>query len=178
MWRQRSKRRRKSISSINDINVFNSNIAVASKDLSVVHISKIISKNVKNCLEIYHKKQEYGNGKVYLFDNKDNICEIPRIKNLFILKNDFCIKVSRNYFFSTCLTKDKIKISINQKDISKYNFFLKNNLGNETVIKLNNKKKKCKSYKINCIYEIDNKDLNYVSILLKNKDIIINELIL
>ena len=168
----------KSISSINDINVFNSNIAVASKDLSVVHISKIISKNVKNCLEIYHKKQEYGNGKVYLFDNKDNICEIPRIKNLFILKNDFCIKVSRNYFFSTCLTKDKIKISINQKDISKYNFFLKNNLGNETVIKLNNKKKKCKSYKINCIYEIDNKDLNYVSILLKNKDIIINELIL
>ncbi len=168
----------KSISSINYINVFNSNIGVASKDLSVAHISKIISKNVKDCLEIYHKKQEYGNGKIYLYDNKDNICEISKIKNLFILKNDFCIKVNRNYFYSTCLTKKKIKININQKNISKYDFFLKNNLGNEIKIKLNNKKKNCESYKLNCVYEIDNKDLNYVSILLKNENIVINELIL
>ena len=164
----------KSISSINNIYVSNSKYGIASKDLSVVYISKIISKDVNECLAMYQKKQEYGYGKIYLLNNSNNICDITSAENLIISEINICKNVHRNHFYTICWYNDYINISFNLKNFSNYFLFLKDKLGKEKKINLKNKKKKCKKNNLNCEYEVVIKNLDYKLISLKKNDNTIN----
>lgn len=163
-----------SISSINDIYVSNSKYGIASKDLSVAYISKIISKDVNECLAMYQKKQEYGYGKIYLLKNPINICDITNTENLIIGEINICKNVDRNHFYTICWSNDYINISFNVKNFSNYDLFLKDKLGKEKKISLKNKNKKCKKINLNCEYEVVIKNLEYKLISLKKNDITIN----
>ena len=52
----------KSIISINDIEIHDTNLGVASKDSSIVTINNISLNNIDTCLSAYNKKQEYSGG--------------------------------------------------------------------------------------------------------------------
>jgi len=60
----------KSLSKINKLNISSSNIAIASKDSSLVEINEIKTKIINKCLSAYKKKQEFWGGKIIV--NKSN----------------------------------------------------------------------------------------------------------
>ena len=56
-----------------DIDVKNSNLAVATKDSSSTKIKNLINFNIKKCLSSYKKKQEFDGGSIFISNsNKCN----------------------------------------------------------------------------------------------------------
>ena len=51
---------------IKTINVLNSTIGVASKDYSITKANSVFIKNVKSCLELYSKKQEFSGASLFI----------------------------------------------------------------------------------------------------------------
>ena len=71
---------------INNINVNNSKLGIASKDGSIANIFNVNLKNVDTCLGAYNKKQEFSGG--YIKINKfkcDNFIKENVIDNQFLL---------------------------------------------------------------------------------------------
>lgn len=64
---------------INDINISNSFIGIASKDSSKVQINNMQTKDVKYCLAVYQKKQEYGPSFIDI-GKIDRICRVNYIQ--------------------------------------------------------------------------------------------------
>lgn len=63
----------KSILEAIDINVKNSNLAIATKDSSSTKIQNLINFNIKQCLSSYKKKQEFDGGSIFISNsNKCN----------------------------------------------------------------------------------------------------------
>ncbi len=63
---------------IENANVFNSNIALVSKDSSILNVKVFNHKNVNICASAYNKKQEFDGAIIFLKDNK---CKIENINN-------------------------------------------------------------------------------------------------
>ena len=51
---------------VKKINVLNSTIGVASKDYSITKANSVFIKNVKSCLELYNKKQEFSGASLFI----------------------------------------------------------------------------------------------------------------
>lgn len=166
----------RSITAIEKISIHNSNIGIASKDSSVVYLSNILSKNVSKCLSVYQKKQEYGIGTIYLLNNKNNVCKVKVTKNLKILNNDICKKISKNYFYTICKIDKKFKISIENKSYIDGVFVVENYLGKKVILNFS-EDKNCHNDKIYCSYVFENDD-NYKSIILKFGNIEVKETLL
>ena len=75
---------------IENASVFNSNIALVSKDSSILDVKIIDHKNINICASAYNKKQEFDGAIIFLKDNK---CKIENInKDVFsevILSDEF-----------------------------------------------------------------------------------------
>ena len=72
---------------LNDIQISNSEICLASKDLSTIKGDNILLSNSKIGISVFQKKEEYGPGSVYLSNyNSKNIYEEFLIENKSILK--------------------------------------------------------------------------------------------
>ena len=56
----------KSFVTLNEININNANMGIASKDSSVVNLKNANIKNLEICLSAYNKKQEYNGGFIYM----------------------------------------------------------------------------------------------------------------
>ena len=61
---------------IENASVFNSNIALVSKDSSILDVKIIDHKNINICASAYNKKQEFDGAIIFLKDNK---CKIENI---------------------------------------------------------------------------------------------------
>ena len=50
----------KSFAEINNLNIKNTNLAIAIKDSSVTFVSNFTGENINSCINAYRKKQEFG----------------------------------------------------------------------------------------------------------------------
>jgi len=144
----------KSIATMRTGIISNANIGIASKDLSKVYLSNNLKiKDVNKCLDAYQKKQEYGEGQIYLSE-KFSSCNFSK-GNLNIKINDSnsCLLVDRNYFYNTCITNKKIIFKVNKPLFEDSSFLIEILLNNKKMTK-SIKASDCK-YNF-CIYEYDN----------------------
>ena len=61
---------------IENVKIFDSNIALVSKDSSILSVKIIDHKNINICASAYNKKQEFDGAIIFLKDNK---CKIENI---------------------------------------------------------------------------------------------------
>lgn len=66
----------KSSLKINEASILNSKIALAAKDLSILSVNNLKTKNVSSCGEVYQKKQEFGGA---ILEIKNSNCLLPVI---------------------------------------------------------------------------------------------------
>ena len=110
----------KSIFSITNVSVFQTNIAFASKDLSVLNLSNLYIKNNGLCLAAFKKKDEYGPGIINVLDDSlnDRLLELE-CKKTYLLELESEIK-----------NKDKL-FNVNSSNV--YDQLYGNKFGKKTI---------------------------------------------
>ena len=163
----------KSVVTINDANLSSSAIGIAVKDLSEVHLKKIIHSNLNECINLYQKKQEYGYGTLY--SNKIDNCYVS-IKNGSIHNiGNVCETIIKNYYFDVCIKNKKINITMQNIFPEKSTLLLKgfDNKNSQFYYDyghaIKDKFKLACIKKINCIGDINFKH-NFVEIELIDKN--------
>ena len=144
---------------VNKLNIKSSDIGVASKDSSEVNISNLIHQNTRFCTSVYQKKQEFGPAIIRL--PKINDCNHKIENNSKIFYENICKTVKNNYFFNSCITKDKVilelKKPIPENAILFVNKFI---MKNEKSVTLNHK---CSKVKL-CSLSFDKIITNKISV--------------
>jgi hypothetical protein len=124
----------KSLVAINKAYLNNANIGLAVKDLSEVSLHSIKQNNLKECINVYQKKQEFGPGTIILNKNI-NDCEVNLKNGSILVRGNSCMKVEKNYFYNSCIKNGSIQVAIKKPLPSSSLFYL--NVRDDKTKKIN-----------------------------------------
>jgi hypothetical protein len=115
----------KSHASLVSASIMNAEVGLASKDQSFVSVGGDFTlDDVAVCLWAYQKKQEFGVGAVNYRALPDG-CSTKGVNGKGT-NPESCLYVSRNYFFSTCVSEDSATVKLAQEIPENFSLVLKN----------------------------------------------------
>lgn len=104
----------RSLVSLRNVSIADANIGIASKDLSRVSLSGMVSiKDAETCLTAYQKKQEFG--PAFISSDKPIYkCDFKSPGHGFFETNESCEFSDRTYFFDVCVIQNKLHVRLNK----------------------------------------------------------------